>query len=353
MESFVLLLFSLVFVQLATAEFNLYAKYEDTAIGTAIGISDGCLAALNQTIDCDAINIARVANGADDDFWFRDNVTALCTAECSETLSTWLSDVEAQCAGDRINIDDHLIEPYTIPLKYIAGFDMACLQDSFNNWCFLESQGWESDGNSKWFLDQCYGDDPPSQCDDQVLIEADAAADPDEISVTNMYSRDLFCSECFMKMWRQRLLSPILSPGKFAEYLVDEFNKINAVCSDSPGTEPTAAEVGELPSPVAKRADGVYDGASTPALPTHPGAIENCGQYYDVVEGDTCGRIAAKLGISIYEIKRFNVGLDRTCSNLWADHAICISPIEKEPISTDGNCGEGYGTVCKGSEFGS
>lgn len=64
-----------------------------------------------------------------------------------------------------------------------------------------------------------------------------------------------------MKMWRQRLLSPILSPGKFAEYLVDEFNKINAVCSDSPGTEPTAAEVGELPSPVAKRADGVYDGA--------------------------------------------------------------------------------------------
>ncbi|EGC42372.1 conserved hypothetical protein [Histoplasma capsulatum var. duboisii H88] len=62
-------------------------------------------------------------------------------------------------------------------------------------------------------------------------------------------------------MWRQRLLSPILSPGKFAEYLVDEFNKINAVCSEPPGTEPTATEVGELPSPVAKRADGVYDGA--------------------------------------------------------------------------------------------
>lgn len=68
--------------------------------------------------------------------WFRDNVTALCTAECSETLSTWLSDVEAQCAGDRINIDDHLIEPYTIPLKYIAGFDMACLQDRYDCLCF-------------------------------------------------------------------------------------------------------------------------------------------------------------------------------------------------------------------------
>ncbi|QSS63470.1 DNA polymerase III subunits gamma and tau domain-containing protein [Histoplasma capsulatum] len=107
-------------------------------------------------------------------------------------------------------------------------------------------------------------------------------------------------------MWRQRLLSPILSPGKFAEYLVDEFNKINAVCSDSPSTEPTAAEVGESPSPVAKRADGVYDGASTPALPTHPGAIENCGQYYDVVEGDTCGRIAAK----------FWIGLAPTCGQI-------------------------------------
>lgn len=86
--------------------------------------------------------------------------------ECSSALTTWLSDVESQCAGDQIITDGRFIEPYTIPLKYIAGYDMACLQDrcesscvklgslgltlnSFNNWCFLESQGWESVGNAR------------------------------------------------------------------------------------------------------------------------------------------------------------------------------------------------------------
>lgn len=36
---------------------------------------------------------------------------------------------------------------------------------------------------------------------------------------------------------------------------------------------------------------------ATPALPTHPGAIENCGQYYDVVEGDTVSYIPHRIVI--------------------------------------------------------
>ncbi|EEQ85789.2 uncharacterized protein BDCG_09058 [Blastomyces dermatitidis ER-3] len=353
MQSFVLLFFGLVSAQQATAEFNFYAKYEEASVTTTLGIPDQCLSALNQTVDCDAVNVARAASGADDDFWFKDNVTSLCTAECSSALSTWLSDVETQCAGHQINTDGRFIEPYTIPLRYIAGFDMACLQDSFNNWCYLESQGWESVGNSKWGSDLCYGDDPPPQCDDQVLMIADATADPDRMSVTNMYSKDLFCSECFILMWRQRLLSPVLSSAKLAEYLVDQFNKINSACSDLPGAAPAVFGTNEEPTPNEKRAHGVYNEAATPAVPVHPGAIGDCGQYYHVATGDTCGSIASNLGISIYDIKRFNTELDRTCSNLLADHVICIAPIENEPISTDGNCGVGYGTVCEGSEFGS
>ncbi|KKZ67762.1 hypothetical protein EMCG_06579 [[Emmonsia] crescens] len=323
MQSFILLFFGLVSVQQVIAEFNFYAKYEEGDVTTTIGVSGQCLSALNQTIDCDAVNVARAASGADDDFWFRDNVTTLCTMECSNALTTWLSDVESQCAGDQIITDGRFIEPYTIPLKYIAGYDMACLQD-------------------RWGSDLCYGDDPPPHCDDQVLVVADATSDPDKMSVTNMYSRDLFCSECFMLMWRQRLLSPILSPGKFAEYLVDQFNKIKASCLDSPGPAPAAPGTNEAPTPVEKRANGIYYKAATPAFPTQPGAIEDCGHYYNVVDGDTCGSISSNLGISIYDIKSFNTELDRTCSNLWTDHAICVAPIEKEPISTDGNCGEGY-----------
>ncbi|KLJ12711.1 hypothetical protein EMPG_12291 [Blastomyces silverae] len=325
MQSFGLLFFGLVSVRQATAEFNFYAKYEEASVTTTLGVSDQCLSALNQTVDCDAVNIARAASGADDDFWFKENVTTLCTAECSSALSTWLADVEIQCAGHQINTNGRFIEPYTIPLKYIAGYDMACLQD-------------------RWGSDLCYGDDPPPECDDQVLMIADATADPDRMSVTNMYSKDLFCSECFILMWRQRLLSPVLSSGKFAEYLVDQFNKINSACSDLPGAVPEDFGTNEEPTPIEKRADGVYNEAVTPAFPVHPGAIGDCGQYYHVVVGDTCGSIASNLGISIYDIKRFNTELDRACSNLLADHVICVAPIENEPISTDGNCGVAYGT---------
>ncbi|PGH05049.1 hypothetical protein GX51_03146 [Blastomyces parvus] len=346
MQSFILLFFGLLSVQQAAAEFNFYAKYEEASVTTTLGVSDQCLSALNQTVDCDAVNVARAASAADDDFWFKDNVTTLCTAECSRALSTWLADVEIQCADDQINNDGRFIEPYTIPLRYIAGYDMACLQDSFNNWCYLESQGWESAGNVKWGSDLCYGDDPPPQCDDQVLMAADATADPDTMSVTNLYSKDLFCSECFMLMWRQRLLSPILSPGKFTEYLVDQFNKINSACS---GIERRADGVNEACKFLARHL--AYHGVktdvhrATPSPPVHPGAIGDCGQYYHVVAGDTCGSIASNLGISIYDIKRFNTVLDRACSNLLADHIICVAPIiENGPISTDGNCGVEYAT---------
>ncbi|KAK2793953.1 hypothetical protein FQN52_000285 [Onygenales sp. PD_12] len=285
MRAVILLLSGLASAPLALAEFNFYAKYDEAAVTTTLGLSRQCLAALNQTVECDAVNSARAAGGADDDYWFKENVTALCTSKCARALTSWLSDVESQCAKDQIISNGRFIEPHTVPLKFVAGYDMACLRDSADNWCFLESQGWENFNRAEWGSDQCYGDDPPSHCENQVLLAPDDEPKSEMKSVVNMYSRDLFCSECFILMWRQRLLSPVLSPGNFTQYLVDEFNKIKTNCSADSSTA----------TPIDKRADGAYYTAAFPPGPTQPGALKACGNYYKIIPGDTCSAISQKL----------------------------------------------------------
>ncbi|EEH37042.2 hypothetical protein PAAG_07460 [Paracoccidioides lutzii Pb01] len=244
MQSFLLLLFGLASLQYALAEFNFYAKYDEATATETLGLSTRCLSALNQTVGCDAVNAARAANGADGEFWFRDNVTSLCTVECSKALTSWLSDVDIQCSSDQLVTNGRFIDPYTIPLKYVAGYDMACLQDR------------------RWGADLCYGDDPPPKCEKQILTIEDETPDFEEMSVTDMYSEDLFCSECFMLIWRQRLLSPFLSPGKFAEYLFDQFTKMKDTCSpDSSVTTPEPSGENETPTSVGKRAENPYENA--------------------------------------------------------------------------------------------
>ncbi|ODH34363.1 hypothetical protein ACO22_03109 [Paracoccidioides brasiliensis] len=324
MQSFILRLFGLASLQYALAEFNFYANYDEATAAETLGLSTRCLSALNQTVGCDAANAARAANGAD--VWFRDNVTSLCTVECSKALTSWLSDVDIQCSSDQLVTNGRFIDPYTIPLKYVAGYDMACLQDR------------------RWGADLCYGDDPPPKCEKQILTIEDATPDFEEMSVTNMYSEDLFCSECFMLIWRQRLLSPFLSPGKFAEYLFDQFTKMKDVCSpDSSVPIPEPSGENETPTSVRKRAENPYENAATPPMPTQPGSIGECTYFYNVVAGDTVS-CSPKEGISFHDLRKLNPQLDRDCSNLWVDHAICIGPIETYPISEDGNCGEEYGT---------
>lgn len=55
--------------------------------------------------------------------------------------------------------------------------------------------------------------------------------DPAMKAVSNLYSSELFCSECFMKVWRQRLLSPLLPAGNFTDYLIEQFEDMQTVCS--------------------------------------------------------------------------------------------------------------------------
>ncbi|KAH7304440.1 hypothetical protein B0I35DRAFT_401185 [Stachybotrys elegans] len=74
------------------------------------------------------------------------------------------------------------------------------------------------------------------------------------------------------------------------------------------------------------------NGIATPT-PTQPGMVNNCKTFYKgeplmlttfaVVEGDDCGKISSKTGVSVSNIQRWNTELGGTCS-VWLGYYLCI-----------------------------
>ncbi|KAF8847581.1 carbohydrate-binding module family 18 protein [Acephala macrosclerotiorum] len=217
---FFLAVFS-VFSRTARAGFQIYDYLDPLAIQEAWGISDQCLAALNSTIDCDQNNAVMAAQGADNIYWYPENVTALCTSNCASSLSSWHSAVATSCDGQTINYGGTVVLAETEPLIS-------------QNWCFLESQDWQGSDFLRWDPDVCNNEDPtdnPPQCNTTDSSPADIS--PDMMSVTRLYDSSLYCSECFIKMWRQRLVSPLLPNSTFTDYLLDQYEDIQSNCLTS------------------------------------------------------------------------------------------------------------------------
>ncbi len=64
-------------------------------------------------------------------------------------------------------------------------------------------------------------DEIPDQCNDPSFdldeINSDMSA------LTNIYDSSLYCSECFLELFRLRMLDPWLTDSNFTQYLIDEF----------------------------------------------------------------------------------------------------------------------------------
>jgi hypothetical protein len=77
----------------------------------------------------------------------------------------------------------------------------------------------------------CADDPPPDVClDEDFDVEN---VDPAFLSVTGLYERSLYCNECFLKVWRQRLLSPFLTSGNWTKFRIDQFESLQKDCSTS------------------------------------------------------------------------------------------------------------------------
>ncbi|KAK2865425.1 hypothetical protein FQN49_003590 [Arthroderma sp. PD_2] len=381
------LLGALALVSPAIAAFNVYALHDREAVVSSLGVSAGCLSALNYTVQCDGPNAIRASKNPDNGVtWTMENLTSLCTDDCSKSLSTWLETVEDKCDGEEVMANGLAVDPKAFPMKYISGYELACLQDSNDNWCFFEAQNWDNSVYTSWDkkLDPCKGDNPPADCD-----KKESEGNADTLYVTNAYDKELYCSECFLLLWRQRIESPVFPQGNLMDHFTEQFNKMEAACSTklplttpaptlvhSPkasasttngygmgaptiyrSTQPPVATVTEDVvgrRSITARAIKTFYTAAIPDTTTQLGAMEECGKYYKVVPGDTCNSISAQFDVTLEELLEYNPRLDWNCENLWANFAICVAPVSPSPMAVDGNCGENNpDATCNGSPFGS
>ncbi|OGE56309.1 hypothetical protein PENARI_c003G02729 [Penicillium arizonense] len=183
------------------ADFALYKNYDSDALIAGLSLSSTCLAALNTTVPCNETAIGLVGHGADIHFWTTAEVENLCTTDCVSSLSSWKDNVATVCAEETTIQGNVVVKARALPLIFTYHSDLVCMKDSPSNWCFLDSQTWQGSDYIRWDPTMCFTDG-----DDNSTVA------PNE----------LFCNECFLNLYRQRLLDPWLPISNFTDYLIDQ-----------------------------------------------------------------------------------------------------------------------------------
>ncbi|RDW92669.1 hypothetical protein BP5796_02063 [Coleophoma crateriformis] len=278
-------------------------------------------------------------------------------------MATWLSAVESECGSDSMVFGDTVVDPRFVPYVFIENYDVACLQDSSDNWCYLESETWQGSDYITWNADTCYSDNPPVECQDSTWTPANVSASMS--SVVNLYNSSLYCSECFLLMWKQRLLSPHLVVSEFTDYLIEQFEDLQGNCSTSmpyttsaatlfltvSATTTTAVGTSTTSASATATCAGQIIPVSSPPLGCNPlsdmynvttGDLRAATNDYsceittpicvplpcdvEVIWGGVCSEIAANLSTTTTAFLTWNAKIQGSCDNLALGQRICVSP---------------------------
>jgi hypothetical protein len=282
----------LLFAQPILGQFNLYPAVSSKALAAALNISSTCLAAMNDTVNCDQSLFEMVGN-ADGFFWSDENATALCTQQCLSSASSWWSKSTDACANDQLNAygrvrtspslclsllmtstTNMLVKLYpaeTVPGRFIDGLNIVCLtadtditQDvgingtvlSFTNVGGEKStvdtssdpqslpdtllKKRQASGSSSYCIVQSYdwvgSDIIRPDCDNSANANLAQCLDPTNVPaenarLANLYPDSLLCSDCFLKMFYLRLASPYLPNTDHSDYMISQWFDMLDVCN--------------------------------------------------------------------------------------------------------------------------
>ncbi|KAE8354557.1 carbohydrate-binding module family 18 protein [Aspergillus coremiiformis] len=222
-------------VLVQSSSFSLYRAFEPSYLADALGISARCMQALNSTLDCDKNTATKAASGPESYSWTQQNLTDFCTSACQHSLTAWMSAVDTHCDGETmISTGGVMTLAKLTPALWNDGYDLVCLQSSSSDWCYLESLKWQGADYIRYSPDACHNADEadnPAHCSDPTWSTRNFTAEMKMI--TNMYNQSTVCNECFIKIWRQRLMSPSLPSGEFGQYLLSQYDNIQQNCSTS------------------------------------------------------------------------------------------------------------------------
>jgi hypothetical protein len=68
--------------------------------------------------------------GMDENYWYPENITTLCTNQCRGSMITWLRLVEKDCATDTVTQAGIVVQAKSIALQYMNAFQLGCLKSS-------------------------------------------------------------------------------------------------------------------------------------------------------------------------------------------------------------------------------
>jgi hypothetical protein len=173
----------------------------------------------------------------------------------------------------------------------------------------------------------------PLPCDGEVIWDGESCSD---LAAKYSTSSRTVTERMFLS-WNPRILGDCqrLGPGQ-------------RVCSAAPGGN--FVPTGVIYAPTAA---GSYYVTASASAPTQTGTASNCGLYYNVAAGDTCNSINLRFGINFETLRSLNPELNKDCTNLWLNYAVCVAPVSPAPLSGDGTCGSAHGhATCEGTSFG-
>ncbi|KAI0418525.1 carbohydrate-binding module family 50 protein [Xylaria grammica] len=276
--------------------FNLYPEVNPDKLAIALNISTECVTALNQSIpECDQ-TLFQMASNFDDYWWEDDNVTALCTSNCSQAASVWLDAISDPCYEEYVTAYGRAVPASSVAMRYTDGLNIICLASwpesdpaPTHPWCLTESQEWV--GSDIVRVD-CAANPSDPTCTGNI------SAIPDDYRrMANLYSDDLLCSDCFVWILWYRVTSLFLADSDHSDYLIEQLQDIQDVCS----TQLPEVTIRNLPP---------YGSATVTLPPTStasspPAATTCAGQAVDSSDSSNgdCGSLSTKFGVSTGDLR--------------------------------------------------
>jgi hypothetical protein len=216
---------------------------------------------------------------------------------------------------------------------------LNCYRSS--DWCMVESLNWIG---SDVIRPDCSVDPTDPSCSNPANVTADNQR------IANLYDDTVLCSECFMKLFYEKLGSDFLPDSDHSDYLVDQFQDIQDVCSTTIGSVSTRGFSGYPPStptpelvnitapnPNTTTTYAISTASATSSLlaspttssvvtptPTHGSIVSNCNSFYYAVANDTCYDIALDHNITLIDFGTWNSVVGVNCTGLWADYFYCV-----------------------------
>ncbi|KAJ5098774.1 hypothetical protein N7532_005775 [Penicillium argentinense] len=252
--------------------FNLYPAANATTLAAFFNITLDCMETLNTTLpECES-TLFHMALNVDNYWWEEDDVTALCSGNCSTAAKYWDLQVASACDGQYYPSYGKLLPWDTVTGQYIDGLNTACLPSTTNDtWCLIESQEWQG----------------------VIPYSVDCSEEPDDPSGA--------INGTYLESPYSRLRTSMRTIFAYSDYLVDQLQDIGDVCSTSiPDITVRAIPTySSIPKSVSTKP------TTTDATPTSTAtSVPTC--YGQQVSGSGCDNLSAQYNVTTGDLKAYS-----------------------------------------------